>query len=87
MSVYFVSRSHYEGPSGKHVRVLDAATVLGWFQDVWERAKGAEDASEWVKGELGCSVYGLESIFRIAKDDCHQGRGVDHDHRGRPSSS
>ena len=49
MSVYFVYRSHYEGPSGKHVRVLDGDSVLGWFQSVWERAKGAEDVSGWLQ--------------------------------------
>jgi hypothetical protein len=29
MAVYFVYRSHYEGPSGKHVRVFDGESVLG----------------------------------------------------------
>ena len=69
MSVYFVYRSHYEGPSGKHVRRLSADSVLGWFQAVWERAKQANDASEWVSSELGCSVYGFESIFEAARDE------------------
>ena len=69
MSVSFVYRSHYEGPSGKHVRRLDADSVLGWFQAVWERAKGADDASEWVKAEIGCAVYGFASIFEAARDE------------------
>ena len=69
MGVYFVYRSHYEGPSGKHVRVLDADSVLGWFQGVWERAKGAEDVAAWVEAELGTSVYGLASIFEAARDE------------------
>jgi hypothetical protein len=64
MSVYFVYRSHYEGPSGKHVRRLDADSVLGWFQAVWERAKGAEDTSEWVKTELGCNVIRVRLDLR-----------------------
>jgi hypothetical protein len=68
MSVYFVYRSHYEGPSGKHVRRLDGDSVLGWFQAVWERAKQADDAWEWVKSEIGTSVYGFESIFEAARD-------------------
>jgi hypothetical protein len=68
MSVYFVYRSHYEGPSGKHVRVLDADSVLGWFQSIWERAKVAEDISRWLKSELGCDVYGFASIFEAARD-------------------
>jgi hypothetical protein len=45
MSVHFVYRSHYEGPSGKHVRRLDADSVLGWFRAVWVRAKRADDVS------------------------------------------
>jgi hypothetical protein len=69
MGVHFVYRSHYEGPSGKHVRVLDADSVLGWFQGVWERAKGAEDVAAWVEAELGTSVYGLASIFEAARDE------------------
>ena len=68
MSVYFVYRSHYEGPSGKHVRRLDADSVLGWYQAVWERAKQAEDISEWVKAEVGADVYGFASIFEAARD-------------------
>jgi len=69
MSVYFVYRSHYEGPSCKHVLCLDADSVLGWFQGVWERAKQADDASEWVKREIGANVYGFASIFEAARDE------------------
>lgn len=69
MSVYFVYRSHYEGPSGKHVRHLEGDSVLGWFQGVWERAKQADDASEWVKSEIGTSVYDFASIFEAAREN------------------
>jgi hypothetical protein len=69
MSVYFVYRSHCEGPSGKHVCRLSADSVLGWFQQVWERAKQADDASEWVKTEIGTSVYGFHSIFENAREN------------------
>lgn len=69
MSVYFVYRSHYAGPSGKHVRRLDGDSVLGWLQAVWNRAKQADDTSEWVKSEIGTSVYGFDSIFEAARDE------------------
>src|SRR4051812_8842644 len=68
MCVYFVYRSHYEGASGKHVLRLEVDSVLGWFQGAWERAKQADDASEWVSAEVGCSVYGFESIFEAARE-------------------
>src|SRR3954447_1199909 len=77
MSVYFVSRSHYEGPSGKHVKVLEADSVLSWFQSVWERAKAAEDIYLWVIDELGCDVYGLDSIFEAARDESLPPPGTD----------
>ena len=35
MPVHFVSRSHIEGPAGKHVQKLEAPSVLAWFQSVW----------------------------------------------------
>jgi hypothetical protein len=69
MSVYFVYRSEYEGPSGKHVRKFEADTVLGWFRQVWEPAKQAADASEWVKSEIGTSVYGFYSLFENAREN------------------
>ncbi len=68
MSVYFIYRSEYAGPSGKHVRRLEADSVLGWFQGAWERAKQADDVSEWVKTEIGADVYGFASIFEAARE-------------------
>lgn len=68
MSVYFVYRSHYEGPSGKHVQRLPGDSVLGWFQDVWDRAKQAPDVSQWAWAELGCDVYGFASLFEAAQE-------------------
>ena len=68
MSVYFVYRSYYEGPSGTHLRRLSDDSVLGWFQQVWARAKEVDDAAEWVKSEIGTSVYGFASIFEGARE-------------------
>src|SRR5688572_29750229 len=55
--VYFVYRSHYEGPLSKHVIRLPDRTVLGWFQRGW--ATDA-DPDAW--------VYGLDSIFEAARE-------------------
>lgn len=62
--VHFVYRSHYEGPLSKHVVRLPDETVLAWFQRGWEADVEPE---EWVTTELGCDVYGLESIFEAAR--------------------
>jgi uncharacterized protein (TIGR02996 family) len=35
MAVSFVYRSHYEGPSGKHLARFDDPTVLDWFRNRW----------------------------------------------------
>ena len=34
MAVYFVYRSHYQNPGGKHVKTFAADTVLDWFRSV-----------------------------------------------------
>ncbi|MFO0891092.1 MAG: hypothetical protein U0790_18350 [Isosphaeraceae bacterium] len=69
MSTYFVYRSHYAGPSGRHVRRFDSESVLGWFQRAWEPAKRAEDAYAWVKSEIGADVYGFASLFENAREN------------------
>lgn len=69
LSVYFVYRCHYEGPSCKHVRRFEDDSVLAWFQRVWEPAKDAPDAGEWLKAELGCDVYGFGSLFEAAQEE------------------
>lgn len=62
--VYFVYRSHYEGPLSKLVRRLPDETALAWFRRGW----GCEDPRRWVEDELGVDVYGLNSIFQKARD-------------------
>jgi hypothetical protein len=64
--VHFVYRSHYEGPLSKHITRLPDQTVLAWFQRGW--AMDA-DPEEWVEAELGCDVYGLDSMFEAARDE------------------
>jgi len=62
--VYFVYRSHYDGPLSKRVRRLPDASVLDWFRRGWE----CESPEDWVAAELGGDVYGLESIFEEARE-------------------
>jgi hypothetical protein len=73
MSVYFVYRSPYAGPSGKHIRCFPDASVLDWFRRVWVATTALNETSEldahgWLKAELGTSAYGLSSLFENAQD-------------------
>ena len=60
--IWFVYRTHYEGPLSKRVRKLAAPSVLAWFQKAIEkRGKGVDE-------ELGGRVYGLDSLFEDEHD-------------------
>ncbi len=62
MSVYFVYRSHYQGPSGKHVHRFDADTILDWFRAHW-KPLDEEAADEYARKLLGCRVYSFGRLF------------------------
>jgi hypothetical protein len=67
--VHFVYRSPYEGPAGKRVTHLRGKSVLGWFQRAFEQTKRVNvDPGDWLRGELGCRVYGLSTVFEAAKE-------------------
>ncbi|MCC2670929.1 MAG: hypothetical protein K0Q72_3400 [Armatimonadetes bacterium] len=63
MSVYFVYRSHYAGPTCQHVRRFEDESVLAWFQARWEGAADPDAAYARVKELLGTDVYGFNSLF------------------------
>jgi hypothetical protein len=60
--IWFVYRTHYEGPLSKRVRRLEAPSVLAWF------AKALEKKDKGVDKELGGRVYGLDSLFEEKHD-------------------
>jgi uncharacterized protein (TIGR02996 family) len=62
MSVYFVYRSEYEGPTGKYVKRFAERSVLAWFRNYWQALADYAAASQWVKETLGCPVYGFGSL-------------------------
>ena len=75
MSVFFVYRSPYAGPTGKLVRKIGADTILDWFRRSWDVAACGRDEDEWgtsamrwVETEFGFGVYGLWSIFAAARE-------------------
>ncbi len=64
--IWFVYRSHYEGPLSKRVRRLEAPSVLAWFQAQIEEARVAEHPGESVAAALGGPVHGLPSVFEAS---------------------
>jgi hypothetical protein len=63
-AMFFVYRSHYDGPLSKHVRRLPDTTVLGWFRRGWHQ----EDPEQWLEQELDNEVYGLSTIFEAVRE-------------------
>ena len=57
--MFFVYRSHYNGPLSKHVQRLPDDCVLAWFR----RGRHADEPDEWAAAEPRAQVYGLTSIF------------------------
>lgn len=61
--MYFVCRWREDSPYSKRVVTVPDATVLDWFRRRWDH----EDPYEWIAGELGGDVYGLDSVFDEAQ--------------------
>lgn len=66
--VWFVYRSHYEGPLSRRVRRLNAPSILAWFQDRFQEARGSATPAEVGQGDLGGPVHGLGAIFEAVKE-------------------
>lgn len=65
MTVHFVYRSHYHGPTGLYRRSFDDATVLDWFVNRWQGRSSEDDsAHELAEEYLGTAVYGFGSLFQ-----------------------
>jgi hypothetical protein len=67
MSVLFVYRSHYEGPTGKYVRRFEDASILDWFRARW-RGASEEAAEQAAHTALGADVYGFDSLFNAIEE-------------------
>ncbi|MDI3291478.1 hypothetical protein [Polyangium sp. 15x6] len=66
--IWFVYRSHYEGPLSRRVRRLDAPSILAWFSGKMAEAKKAEEPGSLYEEELGGYVYGFSSVFEAVKE-------------------
>jgi hypothetical protein len=63
MSVWFAYRCPYLGPTEKHVRRFDDATVLDWFRRIWRPIPDWKEAEAYGVELLGCRVYSLATLF------------------------
>jgi hypothetical protein len=62
--MYFVCRWREDSPLSKRVVRLPDASLLDWFRRGW----GQDDPDGWIDSELGGDVYGLSSVFAMARE-------------------
>jgi uncharacterized protein (TIGR02996 family) len=63
MTVHFVYRSLYDGPTGLHRRRFDDATVVDWFANRWEGIADHDNAARRAREILGTGVYSFGRLF------------------------
>jgi len=63
VGVYFVYRCHYQGPTEKHLRRFEDATVLDWFRNHWQPIADYGAARQHAEQLLGCHVYSFGTLF------------------------
>lgn len=66
--IWFVYRSHYEGPLSRRVRRLSAPSLLAWFRAKIDDARTSPSPGTVADADLGGAVYGLESFFLAVKE-------------------
>ena len=67
--IWFVYRSHAEGPLSKRVRRLTAPSVLTWFQAQIEEARISAAPANVADGALGGPVYGFGALWAFFGTD------------------
>lgn len=65
--IWFVYRSHREGPLGKRVRRVAAASILAWFQAKVEEARISLTPHRVADADLGGPVQGLAALWEATK--------------------
>jgi hypothetical protein len=65
--IWFVHRSQRGDAPEKRVRVVEAPSVLGWFQAKIEEARISIAPGDLANAELGGPVRGLTALFEAAK--------------------
>jgi uncharacterized protein (TIGR02996 family) len=68
MTVHFVYRSHYHGPTGLYVKRFDEPSILDWFRNRWRGVRYDAGAHRYAEELLGTHIYGFASLVdRIAE--------------------
>jgi uncharacterized protein (TIGR02996 family) len=68
VAVYFAYRCGYLGPTCKHLRRFDDATVVDWFRRHWRHVNEAESRA-YVESILGVHVAYLGGVFSPMEGD------------------
>ena len=66
--IWFVYRSHYDGPLSRRVCRIDAPSILTWFQEKLADARGATAPRDVANADLCGYVYGFGSLLAAAKE-------------------
>ncbi len=66
--IWFVYRSHYEGPLSRRVRRIEAPSIVAWFRERFQDARVAEAPHDVGEADLGGYVYGFGTIFEAVKE-------------------
>ena len=66
--VWFVYRSHYEGPLSKRIRRLEAPSIVAWFREKFGEARRASEPGRIAEQDLGGYVYGFGTVLEAAKE-------------------
>lgn len=66
--IWFVYRSHYEGPLSKRIRRIEAPSVVDWFREKLTEARRAETPRDIANADLGGYVYGFGTVFEAVKE-------------------
>lgn len=66
--IWFVYRSHYEGPLSKRVCRIEAPSILSWFQEKLADARGSATPREVADADLGGQVYGFGALLGAARE-------------------
>lgn len=66
--IWFVYRSHYEGPLSRRIQRLDGPSVLAWVARMMNEARTADEPEALYQDALGGYVYGFGTLFEATKE-------------------